>query len=276
MARKKTVKPVSYKAALRSTEAYYRQYNAGKIIQSKTMENFAHKVGRYLDKEGNIKKDLTPRQIANFNKLVTTFKESDYSTIDKLKRISKKAEERFVENHAGKTMQEARSVRQIMTEANNAKKKIDSDMAIALTDEMEDRPKITNDEFMNIFYEYINRKKSLVPKDAQKFIGGDDTLNQIQQLLNIYETLDAEGKNELVIMIKDNATLAQIKEYFASKGKKDAKYAFVKGHLVRIKDTKTTNRAKKAPTKRGKENAAAKPTKLKRKVERKQNNGILY
>lgn len=212
----KGLKTVAYKGTLRNVEAYKKAYSKGRIMESKTISTYAEKVKRYLNNDGTLKEGLTARQVANFNKLVDTFKNSEYSSVAKIREVTRKAEATFIENHAGATQATVKSIRDMIIEANQNKIKLDSAVAIALADEMEDQVKITNKEFMSIFEEYIQRKKKLTPREAGGAIGGDDTVKQIQSLLEIYKILPTEAKkDELVDMIKNNKTLKQMQTKFA-------------------------------------------------------------
>lgn len=211
----KGLKPVAYKGALKSVQTYEKTFAKGKIVESKTISTFAEKVKPYLNKKGEIKGNLSAKKVAQFNALVDEFKHSEYRSVARIRAITKKAEKKFIEDHAGATTKNVQSIRSMIIEANQNKIKLDSSVAIQLADEAEDRPNITSDEFMQIFQEYIQRKKSLTPNKAGSAVGGDDTVMQIQELLEVYGKLKTqEQKDRLVQKVKDDKTLAQIKRDF--------------------------------------------------------------
>lgn len=270
----KGLKPVAYKGALKSVETYEKALAKGRIVESKTISTFAEKVAPFLNKKGEIKGNLSAKNVAKFNALVDEFKHSEYRSVSRIRKITEQQEKTFIENHAGATTRTVQSIREMIIEANQNKIKLDSSVAIQLADEAEDRIKISSDEFMNIFNEYIQRKKKLTPTGAQGHVGDDDTVKQIQELLNIYEMMETtEDKDKIVEKVRNNRTLAQIRyemrkpiSKYVEAHKSSVK--FNKGHLTfekSLENKKSTVRTAKEKAVRKGKVSTTKRTSKKRK-----------
>ena len=98
----KKIKPVAYKATLQTVARYHKQQKAGKIIQSTTIEKYEKSIKCYLTKSGQLKKDLTQRQIQNFNRKVEAFKKDKYASVESIKESTKRSANTFVEALAKK------------------------------------------------------------------------------------------------------------------------------------------------------------------------------
>lgn len=250
------IKPVAYKATLKTIKSYEKQYKAGKVLKSGTIESYKKSISRYIDKKtGTLKAGLTERQIANFNKKVETFKSNKFSDVSEIKKSTKKAENTLLENHAGLTKAGAKGIRQMFVEANSKKVKIDSDKIIELAYEMEENKGVSNAEYEKIFKEYLKRIDKGVPFEAQAYVGTDDVVKIVQELTQIIESLETTAdKNKFYRLIRQDKTIDEIREYFKTEGIKKAEPVKVKRGTIAITRQKETlaGRVKKSPVKTSK------------------------
>ena len=210
----KGVTIAGYKGALRSAESYRKQVDKGKILQSNVMENFLTDVKPYLTKKGELRKNLSKKKYEEFNKLVKGFKESPYSSVKKLKEITHKADVTYTETHAGATMAEAQTVRELFVMANDNKIKLGSDIVEALADDAENNYKISTDDYKKILEEYLNRKATYTPEEAQDYLAQDDTVEVMQRLMTVFNGLgrNKELQSVFYTMISDNTPIKDIEQ----------------------------------------------------------------
>ena len=211
----KTIKPVAYKATLKTVSAYEKKYKAGKVIRSTTMEKYKRSISRYVTKSGELKPGLTNKQIENFNKKVEAFKNNRFADLKQVEKSTKKTINTFVEQHAGATKATGTNVMRMVVEANAKKIKIDSDKIVELAMEQEENKAVTNEEFIKIFKEYLKRINKGVPFEAKKYVNTDDTVKIMQELIYIHSHLNNnKDKRKFFSMIKGDKTVEEILDYF--------------------------------------------------------------
>ena len=266
----KKIKPVAYKATLQTIARYHKQQKAGKIIQSTTIEKYEKSIKRYLTKSGTLKKDLTQRQVQNFNRKVEAFKKDKYANIESIKDSTKRSADTFVENHAGATKVTAMNVRSMLTMANNKKVKIDSDKIVELAYEMDENKNVSNVEYEKIFAEYLKRIDKGIPFEAQAYVSTDDVVKVMQELTEIMQSLETTSdKNKMYALIRKDATIDEIRQYFASEGIKKAQPIKTRRGVITItKEKETLQKGKRqaVKTSKGKISTTQRKKKLNGKV----------
>lgn len=203
-----------YKGTLRSLESYKKQLVKGKVLESKTMLDYGAEIAAYLTKKGELRKNLSKKKYEQFNKLVKDFKESPYSSVKKLKEITQKADETYTKTHAGATMAEAQSVREIFVMANDNKVKLGSELVEALADDAENNYKISSNDYKKILDEYLNRKATYTPEEAQDYLEYDDTVREMQKLMGVFVGMgnDKEFKDVFFSLIDSERSVADIEK----------------------------------------------------------------
>lgn len=250
----KKIKPVAYKATLQTVARYHKQQKVGKIIQSTTIEKYEKSIKRYLTKSGTLKKDLTQRQIQNFNRKVEAFKKDKYGNIESIKDSTKRSVNTFVENHAGATKVTAMNVRSMLTMANNKKVKIDSDKIVELAYEMDENKNVSNAEYEKIFAEYLKRIDKGIPFEAQAYVSTDDVVKVMQELTEIMQSLETTSdKNKMYSLIRKDATIDEIRQYFESEGIKKAQPIKTRrGSITITRQKETLQKGKRSAVKTSK------------------------
>lgn len=236
MANKTTrkIKTVAYKSAIRTVESYKKLRSKNVLMQSETIEQFERDISRFITKKGEIRKRISKKNLEKFNEIVTEFKKSKFSTISGLRKSTKKAEHTFTERHAGATTLDAKSVREMMTIANRNKVKIDSGTVVELALDNKIKNQVTNTEFMNIFTEYIERKDKLVPSEARRRVSEDDTVRNVEKIINMYSSLNDREKNSFIHDIQSDYSIKQLEQKYK---KTKTSVSFKKGKLTIRKTT---------------------------------------
>lgn len=117
MAKKKTIKLLDPKKALRNVSVYEKNRKKQKEPRSKVVENFRDNISKYLNKDGSLSKTKlrTKKARREYNKLVRDFNKSVYSTYKGRRDVEHKATETAIKENTY-TRKESKKVREAFAE----------------------------------------------------------------------------------------------------------------------------------------------------------------
>lgn len=183
--KKRTVQPIAHKRAIARVESYKKDLAKGKELQSEIIEQFASDITPFLTKKGTVRKNLSAKKTAEFNRLVGEFKKttsySKQKSQNKRKRTIETAEKRGTY-----TKQESKAILDAFTSQairDLSKKQIlDSDQVVTLLREFRANGKTTKQEFEKVA-KYLIETKENVPNEVSGLVTQDDTYKMAEELL---------------------------------------------------------------------------------------------
>lgn len=189
--KKKTVQPIAHKRAIARVESYKKDLAKGKELQSEVIEKFSSDIAPFLTKKGTVRKNLSAKKTAEFNRLVGEFKKTtSYSrskSRQKLKRTVATAVKRgtYTKKESPAILEafKKQAIRDL-----SKKGVLESDQVVSLLREFRASNRNSLEDVEKVAKYLINLKEN-VPNEVSGLVDFDDTYKMAEQLLKDLDKL---------------------------------------------------------------------------------------
>lgn len=203
--KKKTVRPIAHKRALERVVSYEKNFAKGKELQSEVIEKFSSDIAPFLTKKGTVRKNLSAKKTAEFNRLVGEFKKTtSYSKTKSQKKLRKTIETAI--NRGTYKREESKAIlktfiREAVRDLKD-KAKLDSDQVMTLLRDYRGTQKVSIDDFEKVAQYLIDMKDEKTPQEVRDLvIKQDDTIKTAELML---KNIDSVKKIENITSLSED------------------------------------------------------------------------
>lgn len=189
------VKAANYKSAYKSAKAI----EADKDLTSDKASKFLEDIKPYINKNGELRKNISKKRLEEFNEIVNEYKSSKggASTKSKAKRQKRKALEKARERGTYSTKKEQNRVIDVMSSdavKGLISKGMDSDQIVSL---MKTFDHLTPKDFVDAAEYMLNKMESDIPEEAAGFLDQDDAYMELEEYLADMYGYDEDDEEDI-------------------------------------------------------------------------------
>lgn len=185
----------AYKQTLKTISAYEVALEKGDVIQSKTIEEYKEKISKFVTKKGELRKNISQKNLEKFNKIVSDFKKSKFSKMSQLRKTSAKQEKSLVKNETV-TSENVKNFRKLISQVGSKKIKIDSNVVVNLTEEIDET---SVDDISSMLDHLKQMKENATPEELKsELMFEDEDFSDLQNIIDITKTMTEAEKKQFL------------------------------------------------------------------------------